>query len=163
MPTDKIDDEGAQKIALEQYRNVIGYLQYENTTYWTRSGFMLIAHAALLGFLTRLLPDQPSAASWQSIGLTFGVSLFGLALSLLWMRAIQDAIWWINRWLTILLVLEPQAYGEINVFRDVPELGDPNAPPHRLRKVAEQVVWLFRAVWISGVLYAAALAAQKIL
>ncbi len=41
----------ATKIAIERYRNIIGYLQYENSMYWTRRGLMLIAHSTLFGFL----------------------------------------------------------------------------------------------------------------
>lgn len=148
------------KIALEQYRNVLGYLQYENTIYWTRSGFMLVAHSALLGFLTKLMPS-PDEANWQSIGLSFGISLFGLALSLLWMKALLSALWWINRWHGILLRLEPDAYGDIEVFRGAVAAEGDTKTRHGARRIAEQVALLFRLVWVAAILYAIVLAVMR--
>ena len=40
--------QSGQKEALEAYRNLVGYLQYENTVFWTRLGFIYVANAALL-------------------------------------------------------------------------------------------------------------------
>jgi len=53
------------KLALERYRNVMGYLQYENTAFWTRSGFMLVGQTALLNGLNRGLP-MVSPTDWTA-------------------------------------------------------------------------------------------------
>lgn len=149
------------KIALEQYRNIIGYLQYENSTFWTRSGFMLVAHSALLGFLTRLLPEPVRDAPWLSITLSISISVVGLVLSLLWTRAIDGALWWIERWHRILVAIEPDAYGSTDVFRGA--VGDDNqvAPHKSTRTVAKDVARIFRLAWIVAIVYTIGVTALK--
>jgi hypothetical protein len=154
-------EEKDAKFALEQYRNILGYLQYENTIYWTRSGFMLIAHSTLFGFLTRLLPQSNAEKAWQGIGLSFGVCMLGLALSFLWTRAIMEGLRWIDRWHSILLTLEPDAYGEIAVFRGAVTSGDHSAPRRGVSKVALDVALLFRYVWLAALAYIATIGINK--
>ena len=100
----------ATKIAIERYRNIIGYLQYENSMYWTRRGLMLIAHSTLLGFLTKVLQEIGPGQSWFDIIVALSVSAVGLLLSILWVRLLDGSLWWIERWHQVLLVLEPVAY-----------------------------------------------------
>ena len=143
------------KLAIERYRNVIGYLQYENTTYWTRSGFMLVANSALLGMLSRSVPDPSASAPWLSVVVWQVVCMIGLYLSVMWIRALQGALLWISRWHDILLQLEPEAYGAINVFRDAVFPGDSRARRHEVRRVAERVARLFRLAWCFALIYGA--------
>jgi hypothetical protein len=149
------------KIALERYRNVIGYLQYENNTFWVRSGFMLVAHSALLGFLTKILPEPTSSAASMNIVLSLGIGIVGLILSFLWTGVIQGALWWIERWHSILLSLEPEAYGTVEVFRGA--VGDRSQEErHRsTRGAARRVALLFRIAWIVAVIYTTYVAALK--
>lgn len=151
------------KIALERYRNVIGYLQYENNTFWVRSGFMLVAHSALLGFLAKVLPEPTRNAPWMSIGVSVSIGMLGLALSFLWVRTIEGALWWIQRWQNILLELEPAAYGKIHVFRGVVDPGSDDRPHHSTRGTAKRVAILFRVTWISALLYTGYVALTKVM
>jgi hypothetical protein len=146
------------KLALERYRNILGYLQYENTIYWTRSGFMLVAHSALFGFLARLMSDIADP-TWPRVGLVFFASIFGLVLSYLWTLTIHKGNGWIDRWHSILLRIEKPAYGDIFVFRE--EASDANQPYKGIRKVAEHVALLFRGAWVLGALVAVLCAVLK--
>lgn len=147
------EDIDATKIAIERYRNVIGYLQYENTIYWTRTGLMLIAHSTLFGFLTKVLQEIGSKQTWFDITMAFSVSIVGLLLSILWTRLLEGSLWWIERWHQVLLDLEPVAYGAINVFRGVVGASADEGPHQRTRGIARQLAVLFRAIWIASLAY----------
>jgi hypothetical protein len=137
-----------RKVALEQYRNVLGYLQYENTAYRTRSGFMLVAQAALPSPLARVTPLSSSQVNWYVVVLILGLATIGLMLCRLWWLAAEGPSWWIERWHDVLVKLEPRAYGDIEVFRGAVDIT--KQPPDRIptKRLVTDVVRLFSAVWI---------------
>jgi len=137
-----------QKIALEQYRNILGYLQYENTMYWTRAGFMLVAQAALLSPLARLLPLSPSKVDWGFVAVTIGLGTFGLVLCYLWLQVIGGVLWWIDRWHELLVKIEPAAYGDTKVFRGAVDRTEQHPTRIPTKPIVRAVVRLFVVVWI---------------
>src|SRR5207253_1996939 len=135
------------KIALEQYRNVIGYLQYENTVYWTRSGFMLVAQVALLGFLARAFPTFEEKTGWIGGIVIIGLGVFGLILCYQWNRVNDGALWWINRWHSILLTIEPKAYEDIKVFRGAVDQTEHHTDRRPVKIASKYVLLLFASIW----------------
>jgi hypothetical protein len=149
------------KIALERFRNVLGYLQYENTVYWTRSGFLLTAEAALLGFSARVVPTDTAIASWPALVLGLGLCAVGLILCWLGLRMIRNSLHWIDRWIQLLTVIEPTAYGEeLKVFRGL-EASSAPTPSHFARDTAKYLIYVFVLAWLAIAGYLLFLAATK--
>lgn len=140
------------KIALEQFRNIIGYLQYENTAYWTRSGFLLASQAALLGFSARIVPTTAHVDNVPSMVISIALALLALAICWIGLKMIENSVTWINRWIGILEQIEPVAYGEIKVFRD---LESPNDGPmsHFSRETAKYLIYVFVIAWFLLIVY----------
>jgi|GEM_PF-6313821 len=150
-----------QKLALEQFRNVIGYLQYENTVYWTRSGFLLTAEAALLGFNARVVPTSVSDASWPALGIAFGLCAVALVLCWLGLKMIENSLYWINRWIGLLQSMEPDAFGDkYKIFRDL-DTSDGQASTHFARDTAKYLIYVFIVAWLMLLLYLLVVAIAK--
>jgi hypothetical protein len=140
----KLDSE---KLALERYRNVIGYLQYENGIFWTRVGFIIAAQAGLIAFDVQLLfsvLQKPNSLAFWFVG---GICVLGLAICFIGLRTTSGSKRWIYRWRDILLKLEPDAYGEIEVFRGT-ENSAPGLPRHSTREAANHLLYVFVASWL---------------
>lgn len=119
----------AQKLALERYRNILGYLQYEQAVYWTRVGFVITAQAALAAIGARLIYEAMRTPSALAISMSAGICLVALALGAIGIRTTTGSLRWIYRWQEILRRLEPDAYGDIEVFRGI-EVGVSTMPNH---------------------------------
>lgn len=142
---------GGEQPQLEQFGILMSYLQYENTTFWTRAGFFLLAHTALLGFVVQVLPPfNPCHATWERIGISVISGISGLLLARIWWKALKAGEWWINRWHNCLLELEPQAFGNIQVLRGVFTLGQTKDHKKKpgARAIAYQVTCLFSILWV---------------
>jgi len=137
----------SEKMGLARYRNILGYLQYENAIYWTRVGFLITAQAVLVGFGGRLLFGTQSGAT-EPLAFWFagGVCVLGLALCIIGLRTTRGSLRWIYRWQGILRKLESDAYGEIEVFRGT-ENGLPGFPGHSVRDAANHVLYVFGVSW----------------
>ncbi len=102
--------------ALEKYAAVLPYLAYENSAFWTRSGFFLVAHTALLAFVaTNGLPLKSSRQ--DEILVYFVVGILGIVLGVAWLLSIAAGKFWIRNWHDALLKLEPDAFGDLEVLR----------------------------------------------
>jgi len=120
---------------------MLSYLVYENTVYWTRSSFFLAANAGLLGFVASKLPSSSrDVHGAQAIILTVAC-LGGAILSILWHRALKVGETWISRWERVCVTLEPEAFGEIEIWRNRPGGGD------SAKRVAHHTAWLFSILW----------------
>lgn len=142
-----------QKIKLEQYRNILGYLQYENRTYWTRSGFMIVAQTILFRFITQKLPLVKEEDFWFNITAVAFSCILGFYLTSLWRTINKSGKWWIERWHSILLELEPDAYGDIEVFRGVVDNTKKTDARPSVKQVVEQVTTVFLLIWILSSIY----------
>jgi hypothetical protein len=136
-----------QKIALEKYRNILGYLQYENTIFWTRSSFIIVAQASILGFSFRLFPIEGNP-TWTQLFIILFVGVIGIVLCIIWAKMNKSSIFWINRWITLLKRIEPDAYGEIEVFRGIDDISSEKAKVHSLRRASDYVRNIFLITWI---------------
>lgn len=114
-----------QKTAIELYRIVAAYLQYENGTFHVRNTFFTSISVALAAFeagtFTKL--DERLAQPLPLSICCLILCAFGLWFSHVWgktLRAIHTV--WIQRWITALKQLEDQAFGtaEITMFKEVP-------------------------------------------
>jgi hypothetical protein len=142
-----------QKIALERFRNVVGYLQYENTVYWTRSGFLLASQAALLGFGARVLPTSTGSNNASAIAICMVLALVALVICLIGLRMVDNSVTWINRWISILREIEPLAYGDMRVFRDT-EASSEIPGKHFARDTAKYLIFVFVVAWLALLSYA---------
>lgn len=149
------------KLANERYRTVSAVFTYENSIYWTRSGFMLVAQAACLSGALRLLEAEKPTT--RASLLLVGASAFALVLCWAWLRIIKAGIWWTDRWTRILRKLEPAAMDdsketEIWVLRmDSNEWSKPpaNANEQRIastRQAPRFIAWAFVVVWTIALL-----------
>jgi hypothetical protein len=142
--------------ALQRYGQVLSYLIYENTTYWTRSGLLLLAHTSLLGFTAIIVPPFSADAQPERVLLLAVIGFVGLRLARLWWTALQWGIEWIECWHRLLLELEPEAYGDTYFFRG--QVGPRvRAARHSVRQVAHRVAVLFAIIWAGTLVYALAL------
>jgi len=131
---------------LEQFGQVMSYLQYENSVAWDRANFYLLASTALLGLGAASLLPLGKAPEWEKVIILSVLCLAGLRLSYLWKRMLDAADYWQNYWHEILRNLEPEAFGELKLFRvPLPEQGGPARP--RVRELGRQTLMLFVILW----------------
>lgn len=141
------------KTALERYRIIMGYLQYENSIFWQRGHFFFLTSGALFGFVLSKLPLLTENSSWEIVGTTLIMSIAGLSLCYYWKRALDAGDFWVAHWHHILRdQLEPLAFpDDVRVFREFkPESGDPHRVEARL--AARGPLYLFSILWILLVL-----------
>ena len=108
-------DTAIADIALKRFDTVMRYLAYENAAYYTRGQFFLAANGALLAFASNTLTKPHDISAMRLVQI---ISVFGLALTFLWMRSEKNAKYWIDRWEDICKKFEPDAFGEVKVWRD---------------------------------------------
>ena len=137
----------AQKLALERYRNILSYLQYEQAIYWTRVGFVITAQAALAGLGARFIYEALQVPTVLSIAMSAGICVMALSVGVIGIRTTTGSLRWIYRWQDILRKLEPDAYGEIEVFRGT-EAKVPGLPNHSVRAAANHILYVFIAAWL---------------
>jgi hypothetical protein len=137
----------ARDVALTRYGQVLGYLQYENTVYWTRVGFVMAAQAVLIAFGAKLTLEVQKPHSPLSLPVALGSGVLGLVLCLLGLRMVQGSVRWIDHWHKTLHALEPIAYGGTQVFRDTDHTvrGNHN---YSAKDAASQVMYVFIVAWL---------------
>ena len=142
------------KVSLEQYRILVTYLQYENTIYWTRSGVALVIQSALLGFLTQVLPvDKEEFSNLYGVCISFLFCFFGLVITYFWWRIDKMGLFWIDRWQTLLLDLEPSVYGKIEVFRGAVSDDDGYQSAYSQRITVSKFIYVFYIVWFAALAF----------
>jgi len=131
---------------LEQFGQVMSYLQYENSVSWDRANFFLLASTALLGLGAASLLPLGKTPTWEKIIILTVLCLAGLRLSHLWKRMLDAADYWQDHWHSILRQLEPEAFGDLKLFRvPPPEQGGPAR--QRARVLGRQTLSLFVVLW----------------
>ncbi len=147
------------ELALKRYDVVMRYLASDNAIYWTRSQLLLVAHAALLGFLGNQLKDVPAdlgGEQWYKLIALAVEPAFGLCLCVIWYFAIKGGRHWMDRWEKILTdKLEAGAFGDIEIYRNALR------PKPRTRNVAWMTLGLFACLWSAALCLAFCLIAQK--
>ena len=140
--------EGDRDLALRRYAPILGYLQYENTVYWTRFHVFLLANSAFLALIANGLPFS-TAVVWARLYTLMVAASAGLILSFLWWRVMIAARGWIDRWHAILQELEPLAFVHIQIWRgyDVAEGRFP------IKRITQATVGLFVAMWMLVIIY----------
>ncbi len=139
-------DEAPEAIAMQQYQTLMAYLAYENTIWWTRANYFLLASTALLAFVVAGLPPLERDVAWTKIVAVSVMSLTGAILALFWWKSLRAGDFWIDRWHELLKQIEPRAFGSIKVIRsrDTPEAGY-RPPP--ARAPTRHTVILFVVLW----------------
>jgi hypothetical protein len=142
------DARDSRDLALSRYDTLLRYLAYENTVYWTRAHLLLVANAALLGFVSTRIPTSSlSSVSWTQLIVLAVVCLSGMALTIIWHFALAAGSGWISHWTSNLARLEGQAFGDMNLVRERPT-GVVSA-----QKVARATAFLFTALWVGAILF----------
>jgi hypothetical protein len=143
MQTDREPD---QRIALEKYRNIIGYLQYENQTYWTRLGFVFAIQIGLVAFGSRVIVESLACSTLTSQVASTWISVLGVLICAVGFQMIRGAKLWIARWEDALVAIEPDAYGEQQIFRNAHRDLDRKSG-FGLRELAAVILCLFLVTW----------------
>ncbi len=150
----------AQDLAVRRYDTIMRYLASDNAIYWTRSQLLLVAHATMLGFFGNQLkdiPDHIASYAWFKLYALLVEGFGGLFLCLIWFFAIKGGLYWLERWEGILRNnLEELAFGEINVYRNIPD-----RPKPRTRNVAYWTLAFFTLVWICALAFVLHLLMRK--
>ncbi len=136
-------------LAVRKYAAVLGYMQYESNTFWVRAQHFLVASALLAGLALPRLPTQLSELSPARVGILSVVSLAGLVLSWLWLKALASGKYWIAHWSSALQFLEKDAYEDLLLHRPFP----PKPGYVRATQIADRTAWLFGALWSLSLLY----------
>jgi len=152
-------------LRVRQFGVVAGYLQYENSVYWTRSQLFLVGNSALVGLLATALPLTASV-SWSRIYTLAVAFTLGLILCILWLKILLAACGWIDHWHKQLRHLEQTAFppgtltpdGE-GLFRNVNSI-EARGP---IKKWSLCICWSFIAIWVLALSYLAVVAAAKAL
>ena len=133
---------------VERYRTVLNYLAYENTMFWQRGNFFLVASSALIGLVTvSMIRTEIGGAL-----MTLVMSVAGGVLIFFWLRGLRAGEFWIYHWHTILKKLEGAAFGELCLLRDFKP--DKNYPTFvRARPLAYGPPIVFAILWFLIVLY----------
>lgn len=135
---------------LRRYAAALGYLQYENTTYWTRSQHFLVAHTFLLGFVVTKLPVTSKELTWARIVCLGVASLGGLVLARLWFDGLKAGEYWINHVTDVVRLFEDKSFPAgtklIQKFDHKPGYVSAKLVAHRLAK-------LFSVLWLASFLY----------
>jgi hypothetical protein len=148
-------------LALKRYDILFRYLAYENTVYWSRSQFFLVANAGMFGFAAAKLPTSQQGLSWEQLGILATASAVGILLSLLWHRALEAGQHWVSRWERLCESLESEAFGDIEVLRNSGMDSTRQSGVKRMsgKAVARHCATLFVVLWILMFAYVTVLAA----
>ena len=144
-PTEPVPDKETVDLALKRYDVVFRYSVYENTIFWTRCQFFLVANAALFGFVVSKQIASEALFHPRLFELVCGG---GIVLSVLWYRSLRAAEYWILRWENICTQLEPAAFQNIEVLRNC-------RPPQHFstKSVARHAAILFLVLWVAALLF----------
>jgi hypothetical protein len=133
-----------EELSLKRYDTVFRYLAYENTVFWSRSQFFLVANAGMFGFVATKIPTSFTGLTWPQIAIPAIASIAGMLLSYFWCRALTAGEYWIRRWEGICESLEPEAFGTYEVLRNCRGSDRPKSG----KVVARHSASLFIALWL---------------
>jgi hypothetical protein len=150
-----------QDLALRRYDILLRYLAYENTVYWSRSQFFLVANAGMFAFAAAKLPTTRQGLSWEQLGILATASAAGILLSLLWHRALKAGEHWVSRWERLCASLEAEAFGEVEVMRNsgIDSMRLSSVKGMSGKAVARHSATLFVVLWCLMFAYVTVLAA----
>jgi hypothetical protein len=141
---------------LRRYAAALGYLQYENTTYWTRSQHFLVAHTFLLGFVVTKLPVTSKELTWARIVCLGIASLGGLVLAKLWFDGLKAGEYWITHVTEVVRLFEGKSFP---VDTRLIQKFDPKPGYVSAKLVAHRLATLFSVLWFASFVYLALCAA----
>ncbi len=155
-------DNNVVDLRVRQFGVVCGYLQYENTVYWTRSQLFVVANAALIGLLANALPTS-TKVPWVRIYTLLGPFLVGFVVCYLWLKILWAAHGWIDHWHAQLQHLEPQAFPD-NTLTDAGLFSKVNEHERQwpIKRSSLQLCYTFIAFWSLVLVYMLVLAVMKI-
>lgn len=134
-----------------RYGQILQYLSYENTVYWTRHNFFMLCNTGLLWALIGNLFPKEKELSCQAKVLFAVLCVVGIAWSIIWHRTLDKSTIWLNKWHTLLKRLEPAAYGDLLVFRQTKEEEQKkieSGDNESVKTLALCMVRLFIVVWL---------------
>ena len=98
----------------------------------------MVANAALLGLVVGAVAKEKDALA-DIKALFLLADLCGISLSVLWIQALRVSSEKISRWIALLTELEPEAFGNFKLFRDIPH--------GRARRTGKRAAFLFMTLW----------------
>ena len=147
----------SQDVAFRRYTLLTGMIQYEGTVMWTRSQLYLVAHAALLGFVSTKLPyGDLGSILWTQFVTVFIFAVSGLCLAHFWRLSLAASEHYLEHWLDDARAIEPESFDDIQIFRFP-------GPTHGGRRAAHLTSKLFISLWILVCLFLVACAVLKVM
>ena len=131
---------------IEKYGILMSYLEYENSIFWGRANYFLLAQTALFGFTLTNLPPLAKSTPLEQIIIPGVAGVVGLILAYSWWKALKAGELWINRWHNLIEYFEPEVFGEVNVIRERPK-------DKRAKNVAYHMVIIFTFLWLLAIIY----------
>lgn len=132
---------------IEKYGILMSYLEYENSMFWGRANYFLLAQTALFGFTLTNLPALVKSTPLEKIIIPGVAGVVGLIIAYSWWKALKSGELWINRWHTLIISLEPKVFGELNVIRERDPKGE------RAKNTAYHMVIIFIFLWLLAIIY----------
>jgi|GEM_PF-5153552 len=132
------------ELALKRYAILNAYKSYEGNMYWVRSQNFLIAHSALFGFVFTNFPLSIKTSPLIKFYILIIPCIAGLILALLWRRVLKSGEQWVQHWDSILIKLENDAFGDIQVHRPFTN----KLRPISAKATARIMSFLFIILWV---------------
>ena len=128
---------------LKRYDVIMAHLRYEHTVFWMRFGFMMITQ--ILGFFVNVIFSTMGKPYSIGIPSRIPFCVLGILLVVLFYRLRNISDWWISHWISILEQIEPKAFGDFKLFREV-------NPPGSARNISTYFIYLFSIIWLLSIL-----------
>lgn len=144
-----------------RYRILVSCLHHENTLFAQRAGLFLVANSALLGLSVSDQISTGSSTFTRADVLLHGLapSLAGLMICVLWFMSALSGQFFIHHWEKHIKEVEPDIFGEWQVYRHFQP--DDSYPPRPAREAAVTYALIagFAVLWICLVVYVSVCAA----
>ena len=132
----------------------------------SRSNVCVVVQGAIIALVAKPMLAQSGTLTWADRLLGVTVALAGLAFSVLCIRVVKGASFWVSYWESRLAEIESRVLPDVKIFRDHPSGGNREkleelaGPPWRLsyvssRKALLGMFYLFFAVWLLLLIFVA--------
>ena len=123
---------------LKKFEILTNYLIYENTIFWSRSNYFLIAITGLLGLTITQIPSY-ILFEMQKVLTIFTLSFIGIILCYSWHCALKGGEFWINHWHELIIKYEKKCWEEELFAKYATRPGFHREPRFKAREIAYHV------------------------
>lgn len=127
--------------ALKRYDVIMAQLRYDYSAFWTRFGFMIVSQIATFSLFINVYLATSEWNLSPKLLARLPFCVIGLLLVWFFYRLHRITDWWIRHWIVMLENIEGDAFGEMELFRNV-------KPPGSARTESSYFIWLFCLAWV---------------